>query len=132
MNDFRVGITHDFLKPDGKIGFGDIGLNLLKANPRIAWEFMPSCSGEIPRDVADQYDALLVLAPRISARTVDGCKRLALVARFGVGYDTVDVAACTRNDVLLTITPSGVRRPVAVSALTFLLALAHKLFAKDR
>ena len=55
-----------------------------------------------------------------------------LVARFGVGYDTVDVAACTRNNVLLTITPSGVRRPVAVSALALLLALSHKLLTKDR
>ena len=26
---FRVGLTHDFLKPDGTIGFGDIGLRLL-------------------------------------------------------------------------------------------------------
>jgi D-3-phosphoglycerate dehydrogenase len=28
---FRVGVTCDFLKPDGTIGFGDIGLDLLDA-----------------------------------------------------------------------------------------------------
>jgi phosphoglycerate dehydrogenase-like enzyme len=44
----------------------------------------------------------------------------------------VDVAALTRNRVLLTITPDGVRRPVAASALAFLLALSHKLPQKDR
>ena len=33
---------------------------------------------------------------------------------------------------MLTITPDGVRRPVAVSAMTFLLALSHKLLVKDR
>ena len=33
---------------------------------------------------------------------------------------------------MLTITPTGVRRPVAVSALTLMLALSHKLLAKDR
>ena len=77
-------------------------------------------------------DALLVLAPRIHAATLEGCQRLSLLARFGVGYDNVDVAACTRNDVLLTITPSGVKRPVAVSALTMLLALSHKLLIKDK
>ena len=27
---FRVGLTCDFLKPDGTIGFGDIGLRLLE------------------------------------------------------------------------------------------------------
>lgn len=54
------------------------------------------------------------------------------VARFGVGYDNDDVPACSRAGVLLTITPEGVRRPVAVAALTFLLALSHKLLINDR
>ncbi len=132
LDSFRVGVTHDFLKPDGTLGFGDIGLDLLAGNPRVQHEFLPDFGGELPSDVAKQFDALLVLSPKITAATVDGCERLALVARFGVGYDSVDVAACTRNDVLLTITPSGVRRPVAVSALALLLALSHKLIAKDR
>ena len=26
---FRVGLTRDFVKPDGSLGFGDIGLGLL-------------------------------------------------------------------------------------------------------
>jgi D-3-phosphoglycerate dehydrogenase len=132
VSSFRVGVTRDFLKPDGSIGFGDIGLDLLKSQSRIAWEFLPENVAEIPYTVVDQYDALLVLAPRVTAATLDGCSRLTLVARFGVGYDNVDVPACTRNRVLLTITPDGVRRPVAASALTFLLALAHKLLIKDR
>jgi D-3-phosphoglycerate dehydrogenase len=98
----------------------------------VAWEFLPENVVEIPPALADQYDALLVLAPRVSAATVEGCRRLTVVARFGVGYDNVDVPACTRNHVLLTITPDGVRRPVAASALTFLLALSHRLLVKDR
>lgn len=131
-NTFRVGITRDFLRADGSPGFGDAGLETLAANPRIRYEVLPDVGAELPRQVADDFDALLVLAPRVTAATLDGSQRLALIARFGVGYDTVDTAACTRNDVLLTITPSGVRRPVAVSALTFLLALAHRLPLKDR
>jgi phosphoglycerate dehydrogenase-like enzyme len=54
------------------------------------------------------------------------------VARFGVGYDNVDVAACTRAGVLLTITPDGVRRPVATSVLAYMLALSLRMFDKDR
>ena len=68
----------------------------------------------------------------MTAATLEGVDRLAIVARFGVGYDTVDVAACSRNGVLLTITPDGVRRPVATAAMAFLLALSHKLLIKDR
>ena len=45
-------------------------------------------------------------------------------------YETVD--ACTRHGVALTITPEGVRRPVALGVLTLMLALAHKLLIKDR
>ena len=58
--------------------------------------------------------------------------RLAVVARFGVGYDSVDVPACTAAGIALVITPDGVRRPVAVSILTFILALTQKLLIKDR
>jgi len=131
MSKFRVGITRDFLSADGTLGYGDIGLALLD-QPNVEREFLLSSEMEISPAVADAYDALLVLAPRVSERTLAGCRRLGLVARFGVGYDTVDVPACTRNDVLLSITPDGVRRPVAVSALTLILALSHKLLIKDK
>jgi D-3-phosphoglycerate dehydrogenase len=129
---FRVGLTRDFLKPDGSLGFGDIGLSQFDEQPGLEWEFLAEHHCELPRDVADQYDALLVLAPKVTAATVAGSKRLAVVARFGVGYDNVDVPACTTHGVMLTITPDGVRRPVASSVLAFLLALAHKLPTKDR
>ena len=56
--------------------------------------------------------------------------RLAVVARFGVGYDNVDLAACSAHDVAVVITPDGVRRPVAVSILTLIFALSGKLFVK--
>lgn len=129
---FRLGITRDFLKPDGSLDFGDIGLELLEGQSHIVWQFLDVDCDEIPHRTADQYDAILVLKPRVTAQTVDGCRRLGLVARFGVGYDNVDVEACTRNHVMLTITPDGVRRPVALSVLAFLLALSHKMLTKDR
>ena len=47
----------------------------------------PRVAGRPGRD----YDALLVLAPRVTAATLEAADRLALIARFGVGYDTVDV-----------------------------------------
>jgi D-3-phosphoglycerate dehydrogenase len=129
---FRVGLTRDFLKPDGTLGFGDIGLSVLDQAENVCWEFMSASSAELqPEEICD-YDAILLLAPRLTAQSLAGSKRLAIVARFGVGYDNVDLDACTRHNVLLTITPDGVRRPVAASALAFLLALSHKMFLKDR
>ena len=131
-NVFRVGLTRDFLNPQGQIAFGDIGLSRLDEAPALEWEFLPDYSSELSAEQVANYDALLVLAPRVTAGTLEGFSRLAVVARFGVGYDNIDVAACTRAGVALTITPDGVRRPVAAAVLTFVLALAHKLLIKDR
>ncbi len=129
---FRVGLTRDFLRPDGTLGYGDIGLGLLDRSPYVEWEFLAENTTELRADQVRDYDELLVLAPKVTAATVKGADRLTLVARFGVGYDSVDVDACTENGVLLTITPDGVRRPVAVSVIAFMLALSLKLTTKDR
>ena len=54
-----------------------------------------------------------------------------MVARFGVGYDNVDVEACDENGIAVVITPDGVRRPVAVAIMTLMLALTGKMMKKD-
>jgi phosphoglycerate dehydrogenase-like enzyme len=130
VNPFRVGVTSDFFRPDGSCGFGNIGLQLFDG-AGILWEPFPSSKGEISLEDAKRFDAMLVLGPMVTSRTLASSSRLRIVARFGVGYDNIDVTACTNAGVLLTITPEGVRRPVAASALTFLLALTHKLRVKD-
>lgn len=129
---FRIGLTRDFLKPDGSIGFGDIGLSLLDQAANVCWEFLPEIASPLRPDQIASYDGLMVLAPQVTADTLANVERLSVIARFGVGYDNVDVAACSVAGVALTITPDGVRRPVAVSAITLLLALSHKLLIKDR
>jgi len=58
--------------------------------------------------------------------------RLAIVARWGVGYDRIDVAALTEANAVLSITPKGVRAPVAEAILTFAFALSKNLFQLDR
>jgi phosphoglycerate dehydrogenase-like enzyme len=94
-------------------------------------EFLES-KGEIrAEDVAD-FDALILLAHRFTAASVPPSGRLAIVARFGVGYDSVDLDACTNSGIAVAITPDGVRRPVAVSIVTLLLALTGRLLIKDR
>jgi D-3-phosphoglycerate dehydrogenase len=129
---FRVGVTRDFLKSDGTLGFGDINLGLLDENPQVTWEFLAEDTPELRADQVRDYDAIIVLTPRVTAATMAEGGRLSVVARFGVGYDTVDVDACTRAGALLTVTPDGVRRPVALATIAFIMALSTKLFQKDR
>ena len=129
---FRVGLTRDFLKPDGSVGFGDIGLDVLDQTQGLSWDFLPYEEPILTSENIDGYDALLVLGPRVTRDTLVKAEQLIIVARFGVGYDNIEVSSCTDNGVVLTITPDGVRRPVAVSVMTYILALSHKLCIKDR
>jgi phosphoglycerate dehydrogenase-like enzyme len=130
---FTIGITSDMPAAVGQLGLDGVGLGLVKAEPRVDWELIPEEVDEITPAIAARYDAIVTLRPRYSAASLAGAdRRLALVARFGVGYDRVDVDACNRAGVLLTITPDGVRRPVAQAVLTLVLALAGRLMDKDR
>lgn len=132
MNRFRVGLTRDFLTPAGELAMGEIGLRTLEDARIVSYEFFPEHQSEVtPQQIAG-YDAVISLSPRFSRRTIEAPdSKLAILARFGVGYDMVDVDALTEQNVILTITPDGVRRPVAMGIVAFMLALTHELLAKD-
>jgi phosphoglycerate dehydrogenase-like enzyme len=57
---------------------------------------------------------------------------LLAVGRFGVGYDSVDVPACTAADVAVFITSGAVDRPVAEATVGWMIALTHHFRTKDR
>jgi len=128
---FRVAISGDLRKADGSPTYPDFDLAPLRAAPGVETAFLESAS-PIRGEQLEDFDALILLSHRFAAESVPKSGRLAVVARFGVGYDTVDVEACTRAGIALVITPDGVRRPVAVSIITFMLALTGKLMVKDR
>ena len=132
MDTFRVALSHDFMKPDGSPAFPSFDLTPLSEDPRISWDYVPVKDGRVDKADMAGFDALIMLGARFDADSFPGDGRLSMVARFGVGYDNVDIPACDANDVALVITPSGVRRPVAVAILTLVLALAGRLFTKDR
>lgn len=130
---FRVGVTSDILDSRGEPAFGREPLAALDAAAGLEWDWLPRGIREITADHAAAYDALYVNSPRVPAAAVSrGDLRLKLVSRHGVGYDSVDVTALSGAGVLVANTPNAVPRPVATIAMTFVLALAHRLFAKDR
>ena len=128
---FRVALSGDFKKPDGSPTFPDFDLNPLGSAPGVEMAFLDPANPIEARQIAD-FDALILLVPRFARESIHPNGRLSVVARFGVGYDNVDVDALTAAGIALGITPDGVRRPVAVSILTLILALTGKLLTKDR
>jgi len=129
---FKVGVTGDILDAKGVPVFGREPLKALDV-PGLEWEWLPKGIREITAEHAAKYDALYVNSPRVPAAAVSGKGlRLKVVSRHGVGYDSVDVPAMSAAGVLVCNTPNAMPRPVATMALTLVLALAHRLLAKDR
>ncbi len=125
----KVGLTSD-LRNAGRPTFGEKPLRLLD-DRGISWEWLPPLDAIGPEQTA-AYDALYINTPPVTAASFGPTTRTRVIARHGVGYDSVDVPACTQAGVLVTIQPDGVRRPVAVATLTLILALSQRLFTKDR
>ena len=131
MNRFRVAVSAAFRRSDNSWNFP--GFDLKPLADDTTFEVVQLRNPPVLRaeDLAG-FDGLVLAGDALPADALPSDTRLAVVARFGVGYDKVDVAACTAAGVALTITPDAVRRPVAVAALTLVLALAGKLLVKDR
>jgi phosphoglycerate dehydrogenase-like enzyme len=147
MRVLRVAYTGDYLNAEGGSAYGDIGLGMLDGHPHIRYHFLkdqaprPGDSGywerlyslEVrPEQIAD-VDALVVLRPRIQRSTLERvANHLTVIGRSGAGYDKIDVAACTENDVALFNAPLGLHHSTASAALLLMLALAKRLPQQER
>ncbi|TAN52089.1 MAG: 3-phosphoglycerate dehydrogenase, partial [Betaproteobacteria bacterium] len=60
------------------------------------------------------------------------CPQLVCVSVYGAGYDTVDVAACTRAGVLVVNQAGANAQAVAEHAFGLILGLAHRIGESDR
>jgi phosphoglycerate dehydrogenase-like enzyme len=132
MNEFRVGLSADFRDAQGQLAFPDIGLSLLEGIPGLSHDFVREYRAEYSPDQLSQFDVLITLKPKITAQSLVGVSRLCAIGRCGVGYDNVDLEACTQQGIAVYITPGGVVRPVAEAILLSVLALSHRLVSKDR
>jgi phosphoglycerate dehydrogenase-like enzyme len=130
---FRVGLTDDFLLPDGTLAFPGYDLGVLRTSANV--ELVRLRGGEELEASQLAGIDVLVSVPMTAALTKASLRladRLAGVVRVGVGCDDVDLPACTEAGVAVVVPADAVRRPTAIAALTLLLALATRLVEKDR
>lgn len=127
---YLLGITDDAIEADGSSVHGDLRLDELEA-AGIEWRIIEA-HPENDDDLAE-LDAVYALGHRpFDAEVLRSAPRLRHVARFGAGYDTIDLDACTAAGVVVTNTPAAVRRPLALAGLTLVLATTHNLVQKHR
>jgi len=131
-HDFNVALTADFYDSAGAPKYEDIGLSVLADHPHIGQRVFQEHRKQIGADQPGDAQGVIVLTPAVTAESVSRAEDLLVMARFGVGYDSVDVNACTAADVLVTITSGAVDRPVAEATIGWMIALSHNMHMKDK
>jgi glyoxylate reductase len=86
---------------------------------------------EVLRRVADKEGLICLLTEKIDEELLAAAPRLRIVANVAVGFDNIDVAACTRRKVAVTNTPGVLDETTADFAWTLLMAVARRLIEGD-
>jgi len=77
-------------------------------------------------------DALIAGGIKVTRRVLEAADRLKIVARRGVGFESVDLQAATERGIVVTITPGALTQAVADFTLGLMLNVARKIHLADR
>ena len=79
-----------------------------------------------------EADGLMACGVRVGEEVLQHTAKLRVVANVGVGYDNIDVAACTRRRIVVTNTPGVLSDTTADLAFALLMAAARRIVEGDR
>src|SRR5207244_3277648 len=94
--------------------------------------------GALPLDqlldqVGGKVAAVTLLTDKVDDEFLDAAgPQLAIVANYAVGFDNIDVAACTRRGVLASNTPDVLTETTADTAWALIMAAARRVPEGDR
>lgn len=86
---------------------------------------------ELIAKVADA-DIIVVNMAGFDEEVIAACKKCKLLIRHGIGYDNVDVDACTKHGIRFAYQPDYCATEVAEQAVALIFACARKLFIGRR
>lgn len=118
-------------------GFGEASRAPLDRLVAAGCEVIPNPTGgrlsedEVVRLIGD-VDAIIAGTEPLTARVLDVAPRLKIIARRGVGFDSVDVAAATTRGIPVATTVGVLSEAVADHAFGLLLAVARQISRLDR
>ena len=120
MTKFKVVVADDRYKiyEEEKAILSSINAELVVANCFTAEEVIAVCK---------DADGLLVNLVPITATVIEQLDKCKVISRYGVGYDNVDVEACTSKGIVLT-NPETVSNPDLIKKLS---GQSHLLWCKD-
>jgi len=102
---FNVGLSADLSNNRGGFSWGDIAIETLKP---LKWSFLSDPGKNFTPESVDGFHGIGFAGPGVIPGSFGSPSESPLIiARFGVGYDNIDLVECTRAGVALTITPDG-------------------------
>lgn len=112
-------------------GMHNLCLEILRREVEV--HLIEDPSSEALLGLAPLADALVVRhSAKVTAAVIRTASRLAVIGRWGVGMDTVDVEAATRAGIPIVYPADAGSVTVAEHTVALILALAKKLTAGDR
>ncbi len=115
-----------------RFGAPDVEAARLAAFP-VTLRLPPSDSEEsLVQSVAEADLVLAGGAPRFTARVIAAMQRCRAIIRYGVGTDTIDLAAASAAGIQVVNVPDYATDEVATHTVALLLALARKLLPAHR
>jgi D-3-phosphoglycerate dehydrogenase len=116
---FRVLVTDDLSQG---------GLDLLAQSGQIEVVNKGYDSNADLRKALQDADGIIVRSKtKLGADVLEGQKRLKVIVRAGVGVDTIDLAAATRNGIVVMNTPAGNTTSTAEHSVAMLLAMSRQI-----
>ncbi|MBV9673041.1 MAG: phosphoglycerate dehydrogenase [Verrucomicrobia bacterium] len=110
----------------------DCGKRLASAGYKISLhpKLSTRSEDELLELVGDAVAAIASTDP-FSRKVLDACPNLKVIARTGVGYDNIDIAAATEHGICVSITKGLNASTVAEHTLALLFALTRKVIEQD-
>lgn len=112
----------------------EAGLALLRDTCAIdLWEDeLPPPYDILQRRAAEADGLLCLLSDRIDAALLEAAPRLRVISQMAVGYDNIDVAACTARGLPVGHTPGVLTETTADFAFALLMAAARRIPEAER
>jgi glyoxylate reductase len=109
------------------------GLDILaeRCELRVWPEELPPTPDELAQFLDGADGALTLLDDRITGDVLDAHPRLKIVSNYAVGYDNIDVDACTARGVAVCNTPGVLTETTAEFAFALLMAAARRIVEAD-
>jgi glyoxylate reductase len=116
----KVYATHELFEPAREILNANCDIHYWSNSDRPPRE-------EVFRNVKDKEGLISLLTEKINDELLRAAPKLRIVANVAVGYDNIDLDACTRRGVAVTNTPGVLDETTADFAWTLLTAVARRV-----